>query len=147
MSQLALIDAYQIFLDTARSLVIITNEEDHAKALDALEKILESASDTWDDPLNPLIDMLSHSIDVYESQNDALSDFVNDAQGLPVDVALIRILMSQYKLTGSDLPEIGGKAMVSKVLKGERALSRAAIEKLSARFGLRPSMFFQEPLH
>ncbi|MCU7921104.1 MAG: transcriptional regulator [Candidatus Thiodiazotropha sp. (ex Dulcina madagascariensis)] len=146
MTQLALIDAYQTFLHTARSLVVITNEEDHAKALGALEQILESAGDTRDDALNPLINMLSHAIETYESKDEEVMAFVTEAQGLPADIALLRTLMRQYKLTGSDLPEIGGKAMVSKVLKGERALSRAAIEQLSARFGLRPSLFFAEPV-
>lgn len=65
-----------------------------------------------------------------------------EAEEIPADIALLRILMRQHKLTGSDLPEIGGKAMVSKVLRGKRTLSRSAIEKLAERFGLRPSMFF-----
>lgn len=144
MTQPALIDAYQSFMATAQPFVNITNEEDYDMALDTLEQVLESASDTLDDPLNPLIEMLSHAIEKYESQDKKLMGFVSEAKRLPADIALLQTLMSQTKLTGSDLPEIGGKAMVSRVLKGERALSRSAIEKLSARFGLRPSMFFGE---
>lgn len=144
MTQLALIDAYQSFMTTAQPFVNLANEKDYGAALDALEKVLESASDTQDDPLNPLIDMLSHAIEKYESQDKDLMMFVSESERLPADIALLRTLMKQYKLTGSDLPEIGGKTMVSKVLKGERALNRSAIEKLSERFGLRPSMFFPE---
>lgn len=142
MTQLPLIDAYQSFMTTAQPFVSIGNEEDYHVTLTTLEHILESASDTQDDPLNPLIDMLSHAIEEYEYKDKELMDFVSESNKLPADIALLRTLMSQYKLTGSDLPEIGGKAMVSKVLKGERELNRSAIEKLSARFGLRPSMFF-----
>ncbi len=144
MSQVALIDAYQAFIDTAQPFVNIANEDDYSRALDALEQILESAHDTMDEQLNPLIDMLSHAIETYESQDKELMAFVADAEGMPADIALLRTLISQYRLTGSDLPEIGGKTMVSKVLKGERVLSRSAIEQLSERFGLRPSLFFGE---
>ncbi len=142
MAQLALMDAYHSFLMTARPFISIENDADYAQALDALADALETANDELDDPLNPLIDMLIHSIETYESRNKDLSTFVTEAEGVPADVALLKTLMAQYQLTGSDLPEIGGKAMVSKVLSGKRSLSRFAIERLSARFGLQPSMFF-----
>ena len=144
MTQLALIDEYQAFMSIARPLVNITNEADYHTALDTLEETLESASDNLDDPFNPLIDMLSHAIEKYESQDDKLMAFIAEAEEIPADIALLRTLMRQHKLTGSDLPEIGDKTMVSRVLNGKRSLTRSAIEKLSARFGLRPSMFFGE---
>jgi HTH-type transcriptional regulator/antitoxin HigA len=144
MAQLALMDAYHSFLVTARPFISIENEPDYAQAMDALADALEAANDELDDPLNPLIDMLTNSIEIYESRNKDLSTFVTEAGGIPADVALLKTLMAQYQLTGSDLPEIGGKAMVSKVLRCKRSLSRSAIERLSARFGLRPSMFFDD---
>ena len=144
MRQLALIDEYQAFMTVAQPLVNITNEVDYHAALEALEETLESASDSIDDPFNPLIDMLSHAIEKYESQDDELSAFISEAEGMPVDIALVHTLMRQHKLTGKDLPEIGDKTMVSKVLNGKRSLTRSAIEKLCLRFGLRPSMFFGE---
>ena len=88
--------------------------------------------------------MLSHAIEKYESRDDELMAFVAEAEAIPADIALLRTLMRQHKLTGSDLPEIGDKTMVSKVLNGRRSLTRAAIERLCARFSLRPSMFFAE---
>ena len=139
---LALVDAYKVFLDSADKFVNITNEEDYAAALVELEAALTLAEDTVEDSINPLIDMLSQAIERYESNNKELVDFINEVDDLPTDIALLRTLMSQYGLTGSDLPEIGGKAMVSKVLNGTRMLSRQAIERLSFRFGLRPAMFF-----
>ncbi|MDX1456626.1 MAG: hypothetical protein R3276_03500 [Marinobacter sp.] len=142
MAQLAILDAYQAFMATAQPLINIEGDEQYEAALETLEQVLESASDTVDDPLNPLIDMLSHAIERYESQDEELAAFIEEADGIPVDVALLRTLMKQHHLTGSDLPEIGDKTMVSKVLNGKRTLSRQAIEKLSERFGLRPAMFF-----
>lgn len=142
MGHLAIVDAYQAFMATAQPLVDIQTDKQYAEALETLEEILESASDTPDDPLNPLIDMLSHAIERYEARDDELSRLIEEADSTDVDVALIRTLMRQYKLTGSDLPEIGDKTMVSRVLSGKRVLSRQAIERLSERFGLRPGMFF-----
>ncbi len=144
MAQLALMDAYQEFMIVAHEYVNIQNEEDYNGTLAALEEILESASDTLDDPLNPLIELLSHAIAQYEAQDDGLASLISTADSLPIDLTLIRALMQQHKLTGSDLPEIGDKTMVSKVLNSKRPLTRTAIESLSARFGIRPSMFFGE---
>jgi HTH-type transcriptional regulator/antitoxin HigA len=145
MAQIALFNAYESFMVTAKPYVSIDNDADYHEALNAMEKALDSASDTPGDPMNPLIDMLSHAIAMYESRDAELVAFVAEAEGIPADIALLRILMSQHSLTGSDLSEIGGKTMVSKVLKGKRTLSRSAIEQLSHRFGLRPSMFFGDP--
>jgi len=144
MAQLALFNAYESFMTTAKPFVSIANEADYNEALKALDQALDSSGDTLDDPMGPLIDMLSHAIEQYESRDAELAAFVAEAEEIPADIALLRTLMRQHKLTGSDLPEIGGKAMVSKVLRGKRTLSRSAIEKLAERFGLRPSMFFGE---
>lgn len=142
MAQLAIVDAYQTFMATARPLINIDSDEQYEAALETLEQVLESAGDTLDDPLNPLIDMLSLAIDRYESRDEELVAFIDEADAIPADLALLRTLMKQHHLTGSDLPEIGDKTMVSKVLNGKRTLSRQAIERLCKRFNLRPAMFF-----
>lgn len=41
---------------------------DYNLALKALEQTVEAADDMLEDPLNPLIDMLAHSIARYELQ-------------------------------------------------------------------------------
>jgi HTH-type transcriptional regulator/antitoxin HigA len=142
MTHSALVNAWQTFMLTANPHLNIGDEQSYYSALETLEQLLESCDDNEDDPLNPLIDMLASAIEKYESQDDELMAFVNEAQGLPADIALLKTLMRQHQLTGSDLPEIGGKTMVSKVLKGERILNRSAIEQLSVRFGLSPAFFF-----
>ena len=142
MANLAIVEAYQDFMATALPLINIDTEAQYEETLKTLESVLESAGDTLDDPLNPLIDMLSQAVERYESRNESVAAFDEEAESLPVDVALLRTLMRRHRLTGSDFPEIGDKTMVSKVLKGKRTLSRKAIEKLSGRFGLRPAMFF-----
>ena len=141
MAQLALVDAYETFMQTAHAYVNLSNEEDYNAALEALEEILEAAEDTAKDPLNPLIEILSQAIGAYEEQDEELVAFLEEADATPVDVALLRTLMRQHELTGSDLPEIGDKTMVSKVLNGKRILQRHAMELLGERFGIRPAMF------
>ena len=141
MAQLALVDAYETFMQTAHTYVNLSNEEDYNAALIALEEILDAAEDTPRDPLNPLIEILSLAIETYEAQDEKLVAFLDEADVIPIDVALLRILMRQHALTGSDLPEIGDKTMVSKVLNGKRVLQRHAMELLGERFGIRPAMF------
>lgn len=141
MGQLALVDAYETFMRTAHAYVNLSNEEDYNAALVALEEILEAADDTVEDPLNPLIELLSQAIGAYEAQDEDMLAFEEQADAIPTDVALLRTLMKQHALTGSDLPEIGDKTMVSKVLSGKRILQRQAMELLAKRFGIRPAMF------
>ncbi|MBN0989842.1 helix-turn-helix domain-containing protein [Amphritea pacifica] len=142
MAQLAIVDAYQAFMSTAQPFINIGSDEQYETALETLEQVIETATDTPDDLMNPLIDMLSNAIERYEAEDEELAAFIEEAEAIPNDIALLRTLMSQHHLTGSHLPEIGDKTMVSKVLNGKRVLSRQAIEKLSARFGIRPGMFF-----
>ena len=141
MAQVALIDAYETFMQTAHQYVNLSTEEEYEVALKTLEEILIVASDTQGDPLNPLIELLSQAINEYEMQDKALATFLEEADNIPTDVALLRTLMRQQGLTGSDLPEIGDKTMVSKVLNGKRTLQRHAMELLAERFGIRAALF------
>jgi HTH-type transcriptional regulator/antitoxin HigA len=49
--------------------------------------------------------------------------------------------METLGLTGSDLPEIGDKTAVSKVLNGDRPISHKMAYALAERFGMEPSAF------
>jgi HTH-type transcriptional regulator/antitoxin HigA len=60
----------------------------------------------------------------------------------PADLAMLRLLMDQHDLGTADLPEIGSKSMVSRVLSGERNLNKHHIQALSKRFGIDPGLFF-----
>lgn len=141
MAQANLISAYNEFMQTADAYINISCEESYHAALVQIEALLEEASDTTDDPLNPLIDLLSQGIENYESQDEGLMNFIAEAESTPSDIALLRSLMASHQLTGSDLPEIGDKTMVSKVLNGKRVLQRGAIEALAERFGIRSAVF------
>jgi HTH-type transcriptional regulator/antitoxin HigA len=55
---------------------------------------------------------------------------------------VLAFLMEQNNLTQSELPEIGSQSHVSKVLSGERNLTRDQIGDLSKRFGVSPAVFY-----
>lgn len=128
-------------MQTAGAYLNICNEADYDGALQTLEELLEEAGDSINDQLNPLIEMLSQSIAAYDAQDDELNSFLKEAESMPTDIALLRVLMQQHGLTGGDLPEIGDKTMVSKVLNQKRTLQRDAMVKLGERFSIRPAIF------
>ena len=56
-------------------------------------------------------------------------------------ISLLKLLMNQHHLGVADLPEIGSKSLVSKILNGHRRLTISHIEVLSKRFGISPLLF------
>jgi HTH-type transcriptional regulator/antitoxin HigA len=130
------------FADIAAPFCPIGNAEDYKQALKLLESLMEEAEDSPADPLNAVISILVDAIENYENKDEELLQFEKCAMDLPPDLATLRVLMDQYGLGVSGLPEIGSKSMVSRVLSGERSLSKKHIQALSKRFGVDPGLFF-----
>jgi HTH-type transcriptional regulator/antitoxin HigA len=137
-------DKFEEFVNVAAPLLHITNETEYEQALQVIEKLLEQASDDPQDSLNGLIELISRAIAAYEANDSTLMEFNQEADNIAPDVAVLRLLMSQHQLTGADLPEIGDKTLVSKILSGERNLTKQHIEKLAKRFQIDPGLFFQK---
>ncbi|MET0126814.1 MAG: helix-turn-helix domain-containing protein, partial [Pseudomonas caspiana] len=57
------------------------------------------------------------------------------------EVDLLKALMLQNQLTGADLPEIGDKSVVSRILSGQRRLTIEMVARLAARFHVDPGAF------
>jgi HTH-type transcriptional regulator/antitoxin HigA len=112
------------FTATAGPYLFIKDEAHYQQALILIESLLEEAQDSPSDPINAVTDLLSQAIEVYENKDKDLVDFAAKAAGQPPDLAMLRLLMDQYQLATADLPEIGSKSMVSRVLSGERSLSK-----------------------
>jgi len=99
--------------------------------------------DDIDVPMSALIGILGKAIAVYESSDtqrawpDDLS--LDDA----ADVAMLRLLMDQHGLGVSDFPEIGDKSLLSRILSGQRNLTKKHIARLSKRFDVEPGLFFE----
>lgn len=139
-----IINSFQSFATSAAGLLNIKTREDCERAEELLEAIFEISEDSTDDPMNPLIDLLSDAIDRYESQDRRVIQFEKDVAALNPRISALRLLMDQHGLKAKDLKEeIGSPTLISLILNGERNLTVAHIEKLSARFGVEPGMFFR----
>jgi len=142
MTAVAFKNACHSFAQAAAPYFHITDNEHYEEALELVENLLEEAEDSQDDPLNAVIEMLSHAIEAYENEDEELTAFEKRAMDQPADLAMLRLLMDQHGLGTADLPEIGSKSMVSRVLSGKRSLNKKHIQALSERFGINPGLFF-----
>ncbi len=139
------IKEFKAFINPLSALINISNEQDYEKAQEFMGELFDACEDEEGAPLNPLIDIIASAIEKYEERDVDLMAFVNRANDIPAHIATLNVLMDQYNLTRSDLPEIGDKTMVSRVLNNVRPLTKPAIEKLCIRFKLRPDWLFSIP--
>ncbi len=130
------------FAQAAAPYLHIKDDKHYEEALELVESLLEEAEDSSDDPMNAVIGMLGHAIDAYENTNEELAELEARAMGQAADLSMLRVLMDQHNLGTADLPEIGSKSMVSRVLSGERKLNKNHIQALSRRFHINPGLFF-----
>ena len=135
-------DACHSFAQAASPYYHITDDKHYKEALELIESLLEEAEDSLDDPLNAVIEMLGHAIEAYENEDEEQAAFEKRAMDQPADLAMLRLLMDQHGLGTADLPEIGSKSMVSRVLSGKRSLNKKHIQALAERFGINPGLFF-----
>lgn len=142
MTAVAFIDACHNFAQAAAPYLHINDQQHYEEALELIETFLQEAKDAHDDPLNGVIELLSRAIEVYESKVAELNAFELSSMDQTSDLATLRLLMEQHGLGVADLPEIGSKSMVSRVLSGERSLNKNHIRALSNRFQISPSLFF-----
>lgn len=142
MTALAFKETCHDFVQAAAPYLHITDDAHYAETLKLIESLFEEAEDSLDDPINAIIEMLSRSIETYENQDPELVAFESRAINEPADLATLRVIMDQHHLGTADLPEIGSKSMVSRVLSGERSLNKNHISALSKRFNISPSLFF-----
>ncbi|SEK58673.1 helix-turn-helix domain-containing protein [Ectothiorhodospira marina] len=142
MTAAAFKDACHSFAKAAAPYLPIRDDAHYEEALALVESLLKEAEDSPSDPLNAVIDLLTHAIQTYEDQDAELAAFEQRALEQPADLAMLRLLMAQHQLGIADLPEIGSKSMVSRVLSGERSLNKSHIKALSRRFDIDPGLFF-----
>lgn len=141
MNSLAL-QAYENFAHEESNHLLIKNKTDYEETLAVIEGLMEEVGEDVQNPLNPMISMLASVIEDYENNDPELIAYEESIAAQKDDLAIVRLLIDQHNLTLNDLPEIGSKSMVSRVLSGERELSKKHIAKLSERFNIDPSLFF-----
>ncbi|WP_075881447.1 helix-turn-helix domain-containing protein [Vreelandella massiliensis] len=128
--------AAKIFKE-APFLVRIHNDVEYQEALVLVETLL----DADDEDNDFLIERLTDVIEEWEDTAPAFAAF-NEAVAALDGVDMLEFLMEQHGLGTADLPEIGSKSYVSKILNRKRELTRRHIEALSARFSIDPAIFF-----
>lgn len=110
------------------------------KEYQAALKLVEYLIDHDDE--GPLISVLADKIEAYEQSAPEFAGWNARLAALPKSVALLRIIMDQHGLNQSDFTEeIGGKSLVSMIMKGERQLTLDHMRNLSRRFGIPVASF------
>lgn len=117
----------------------INNQDDYERALELMGELV----DDYDTNMQ-LIRLLTTSIERWEDEADEFADFNKALAGVELGIAVLKTLMSQHKLGVADLPELGSKSNVSKLLNATegKKLTRQHIEALSKRFSVSQALFF-----
>ncbi|KPQ00102.1 type II toxin-antitoxin system HigA family antitoxin [Marinobacter sp. HL-58] len=117
----------------------IENQDDYEQALELMDQLVDDY-----DANRLLIEILAVSIERWEDQATEFSDFNAAVAETDGGVAVLKTLMAQHGLGVADLPELGSKGNVSKILNGAegKKLTRKHMESLGKRFGVPPVLFF-----
>lgn len=115
----------------------IESQEDYQQALMAMEDLIEDYEAN-----EMLIDLLASSIETWEESSPEFAAFNNDIAKMD-GVDILKLLMEQHQLGVADLPELGSKGNVSKILNrvNGRSLTLNHIQGLSKRFGVPAALF------
>ncbi len=138
MSFSALKKTAQRLGEQASFVVEIVNDDEYEQALALMDELIEDY-----DNQQILIELLSKSIERWENSSVDFAEFNERISSGDPAVSMLRVLMDQHDLGVADLPEIGSKSLVSKILNERgRQLTRQHIETLSQRFNISPALFF-----
>ena len=138
MSYAALKSTAKKLSDDASFLVEITDNNEYEQALALMDELIDDY-----DNQQVLIELLSNSIERWEDNSADFSEFNERTDSGDPALSVLRVLMDQHELGVADLPEIGSKSLVSKILnERDRQLTRQHISALSKRFNISPALFF-----
>lgn len=122
----------------------INTEADYARATVLLDELTDGHElNKYEEQM--LIE-LEDAILAYERDSSQFKDFNASFKASTSPVQLIKHLMEALELTGSDLPEIGDKTVVSKVLSGDRPISHKMAYALAQRFHMDSRSFLSEDI-
>lgn len=117
----------------------IDNQDDFELVLELMDELVDDYDNN-----KQLIRLLETSIERWEGGADEFADFNKALACVEPGIAVLKTLMSQHRLGVADLPELGSKSNVSKLLNATegKKLTRKHIEALSKRFAVSPELFF-----
>jgi HTH-type transcriptional regulator/antitoxin HigA len=137
MNLAALKNSARELREQASFLVEITDNDEYEQALALMDELIDDY-----DNQQVLIELLTHSIRRWEDTSEDFSEFNKRISSGDPAISVLRVLMDQHNLGVADLPEIGSKSLVSKILNQHRRLTREHIDALSKRFNISPALFF-----
>ena len=111
----------------------VRNQADHDRAVEVLNRLLDSGAADENHPLADLVETLGELIGDYDDKHFQI--------GEAPPSEMLRFLITQHHLTQSDFPEIGSQGVVSEVLSGKRSLNTRQIRALADRFDISPAAF------
>lgn len=117
----------------------INNQDEYEEALALMDELVDDY-----DTNKGLIVILTTSIEKWEDRSEEFTAFNLAVSGVAPGIAVLKTLMSQHHLGVADLPELGSKSNVSKLLNAAdgKKLNKQQIEALSKRFRVSPPLFF-----
>jgi HTH-type transcriptional regulator/antitoxin HigA len=110
------------------------SESQYDKVVAMLDQLLTLIGDEEGHPLSTLAQAIGNSISIYDAERFPISDVS------PHEV--LRYLMEEHRVAQDELPEIGGRSVISEVLAGMRPLNMQQIRDLSNRFNVPVKVFF-----
>lgn len=114
----------------------ITSKAQYDELLSLMENLIEDY-----DSNQTLINMLWPVLEQYEEKAEFFKPLNEHMENVDRGVAMLTLIIDQNGLKLSDLPEIGGKSLVSQILNGKRSITLSHIKALSARFHIPTYMF------
>ena len=100
------------FAKAADPIMHIKDNATYEKALAFVSALMDRAPDDPNSALNGIIETISKSISEYENTLESVQEFEKAVSDMPVDISMLRLLMDQHELNGTDFPEIGDKTLV-----------------------------------
>ncbi len=131
--------AYDNLVKEAPILAHIHGETEYEAALEFIEVLMDLIGDHPQDPRWGLLEIATKAVDVYEAQNYPELDELSEQHHS--SVAVLRVLMDQYRLGKSDFPEIGNQQAVEEVMEGKKDMTIGQVKALSTRFNIDPALF------
>jgi len=114
---------------------VIATAEEHGRALEMVESLMEKGERNMTPEEDALLDLLTNLIRDYEA-----SAYPSRPKSKPNEMVVF--LLEQRNLKANDLwPIIGSKGRVSEIVTGKRPISKEQAKKLAAFFHVRADLF------
>ncbi len=114
-------------------------EKEYEETRALLDQLIDMIGADESHPLATLMYHVGNLVDDYEKNDEELEDLGKKGDA----ITMLKFLMDQHGLKQADLCDVfGSQGNVSEILRGIRDLNLKHIKKLSKKFGVDVSVFF-----